>query len=75
MPLGLVTEFVVITVAQSNYRNKDLDLPQAEEDAQAIHDHFSKMGVPEDKISHLVNPEKSEFFAAMEKVKRLAKNG
>ncbi len=33
------------------------------------------MGVPEDKISHLVNPNKSEFFAAIEKVKQLASNG
>ncbi len=33
------------------------------------------MGVPEDNISHLVNPKKSEFFAAIEKVKQLASNG
>ena len=40
-----------------------------------MHDHFSKMGVPEDKISHLVNPKKSAFFAATEKVKESLLNG
>ena len=55
-------------MALSNYGNTNLDLPEAERDAQTMHDHFKKMGVPEDKISHLVNPKKSAFFAAMEKV-------
>jgi hypothetical protein len=56
-------------VALSNYGNTDLDLPEAERDAQTMHDHFRKMGVPEEKISHLVNPDKADFFAVIKKVK------
>ena len=52
----------------SKYGSKDRDLPEAEKGAQTMHDHFRNMGVQEDKISHLVNPKKSAFFAAMEKV-------
>jgi hypothetical protein len=30
-----------------------------------MHSLFGDMGVPEDKILHLVNPEKAEFFTAI----------
>ncbi len=44
----LVTQIFLITVALRNYGNTDLDLPDAEKDAQTMHDHFRKMGVSED---------------------------
>ncbi len=33
------------------------------------------MGVAEDNISHLVNPDKADFYAALKKFKQLASNG
>ena len=44
----LVTQIFLITVAMSKYGGKERDLPTAEEDAQTMHDHFRKMGVPQD---------------------------
>ncbi len=54
---NLATQIFVITLALSNYGNPLDDLPKAEEDAKRIHELFEKLGVPEDKISHLVNPD------------------
>jgi hypothetical protein len=62
-------------VAVSKYGSKDRDLLEAEKDAQTMHDHFRKMGVPEDKISHLVNPDKADFFAVIKRVKESLENG
>ena len=47
----------VIILALSIYGNPEDDLPSAEEDANTMHELFSRLGVPEDKISHLVNPD------------------
>ena len=57
-------------MAISNYGNKELeDIPSAVEDAQTIVENFKNLGVQEDRIFHLVNPEKQDFYVAMKKVK------
>ncbi len=53
----LATQLFVITLALSKYGNPLDDLPKAEEDAKTMHELFKKLGVSEDKISHLVNPD------------------
>jgi hypothetical protein len=81
MPRGPVTQIALITIALSDYENENevenefKNLPATKEDAQTMHDYFSKMGIPEDRIFHLENPDEEKFLAAIGKVKLLAKNG
>ena len=54
----LVSKSILMTVAISVNENLSSVIQKAEKDATIMYELFSKMGLPENHILHLVNPSK-----------------